>query len=228
MPVPLILGGAAAAGALFNIISGIGQNKKANKALARYETLQGERPVFRTPDEALQILTMAQQAYADPTVPGQQVAEDRIGQNFSNVISAASQAGNPFAVLSGAQANANQSALDVMTSGQQYKDRQRMELNDALGMIAGYRDTEFQMNEFAPWADKTQFALNDYRDYRNAGNKNIASGIGGLSNIALSMLSSGIGSNPVGTAPNPSTLASIYQKHRPPVNQSSTAMPAPY
>lgn len=216
MPIPLILGAAAAAApAIFNLVTGIGQNRKANRALDQYNQLQDQRPGYTTPSQIYQILGMAQQAYADPTMPGQGAALDRTNQSLNNVIGASSQAGNPFAALVGAQAQSDAATRDIYTQAASYQDQQRQTLFGALERLAGYKDTEFQMNEFAPWADQTQMALNQYRDYRGAGNNNIKSGLEGIGSMGLAMISGQLGG---GTSFSPDTnqLQSIYQRYATP------------
>lgn len=216
MPIPLILGAAAAAApAIFNLVTGIGQKNKAKRALDQYNQLQGERPQYSTPEEAYRILSMSQQAYADPNIPGQSVALDRNTQSMNNVIAASSQAGNPFAALVGAQAANNASNQDIFTQATAYKDQQRQQLFGALQTLGQYKDMEFQMNEFAPWADKTQMALNQYRDYRQAGNNNVKSGLEGIGGIGMALMGGPMGiGNP--TTPDQSQLQSIYQSYAAP------------
>lgn len=227
MPIPLVLGGIAAAGSLFNMITGIGQNQKSKGFLGEYNQLQEQRPQYQTPEEAFRMLSLIEQQYADPTMPGQTQAVDRANQNFANTVQAGAQAGNPFAALAGAQAQADATSNNIATQAAGYQDQQRAQYMQALQMMSGYRDQEFQMNQFAPWADKTQMALNQYRDYRQAGNRNIASGIDGLSQIALAGM--GFGNQSGGAGPDMSALQSIYQRYTtPPPSQSTNSFPPPY
>ncbi len=225
MALPLILGATAALGSVFNLVEGIGQKKKARKALAQYNNIQNERPEFQTPEEAMQILSMAYQDAASNNMPGLEVATDRNTQNLNNVIAASAQGGNPFATLVGAQAQANAGNQDLATASASFQDQQQEQLKAALQMIGGYKDMEFQMNEFAPWADKSQFALNEFRDNRQAGNQNVSSGLNGLSTIAMSMLSPGLGGSASGASPNMAGLQSIFSKY---TAQPTNTLPAPY
>jgi hypothetical protein len=226
MAAPLVLGGIAAASSLFNLITGVGQKRKAKRALNEFNALQEERPVYETPEAALNALSILQQQYADPNMPGQQVAMGRADQNFANVVSAGAQAGNPFAALVGAQSQADAANQNIMTQSASYQDQQRNQYLQGLQMMAGYQDQEWQMNQFAPWADASQFQLNEYRDFRQAGNRNIASGIDGLSTFALSMLAPGLGATPNPGTPNMTGLQSVYQRYTAP--QTNQLPPAPY
>lgn len=179
----------------FQIGTGITQSIRANQMRKEAEYLMENRATFTTPDEAFNVLGLMSQAFADPRMAGQSRLEDLTGLAQANTLEAGRQSGNPFAVLSASQGQADVTQQDIQMRAAQMNEQDRDRLAQALQMIAGYKDQEWQINEFAPWRDKYQYALNEYRDNLQGGNRNIMSGIDatGSTMTGLAMMGAGGG-----------------------------------
>jgi hypothetical protein len=179
----IIAGLASAIPALYKTFSGINQVSKANTGLANLT-----RPTYNMPEEIARALRMTQQAYADPYMPGQGVMTDRAEQQAANAYAQSKESGNPFAAISQIQANANDQLQNIGVASANYQSQDFNRLLGMLQTVAGYRDTEFQMNKFAPYAEKSQ----EFRDMLGAGHKNIYGGLdqisGAVGNIGNALM----------------------------------------
>jgi hypothetical protein len=192
MALPLIAAGLGAASSVQKLIQGMIDNKKSKEALRKFENLQDTRPEYSIPEEVLEMLTLATQAYGDP-MPGQTDMLDRNTLTMNNALQAGIQGGDPFAAIGAAQGRADRSNLEVGFEAERRMDDQRRMLMSMLEKVGQGRDMEWQMNEFAPWKDDSQFQLNEYRDYRQAGRNNVNSGIDGIGSVASAFLTGGFG-----------------------------------
>ena len=179
--LPFILAAAQAIPAIFKGLQGTKQMAEGELGLAGLK-----RPKYEMPEEVARALTMRQTAFADPYMPGQGVMTDRAEQQAANAYAQSVEAGNPFAAISSIQANSNQALQNIGVSSAQYQAQDANNLVQMLQTVAGYRDQEFQMNEFAPYAQKSQ----EYRDMIGAGNKNM---YGAMDQIAGAIGSMGAG-----------------------------------
>lgn len=168
----IISGVVSAIPALYKLFSGMSQKAEGKQGLANLQ-----RPIYKTPETVDRSLSLSQMAYADPYMSGEVVMRNRADQNAANAYQAASETSNPFAALAAIQAQANAAQQNIgMASAQQ----QRQDMSAYQRMLltkANYLDQEWQMNEFAPFAEKSQ----EYRDMIGAGNKNT---YGGLTDIS--------------------------------------------
>lgn len=173
--------------------AGISQQIKGNRLRDEAMDLSENRPKYQTPEEALKALTLISQGFADPRMAGQGRLEDLTGLNQANTIQAGVQSGNPFAVLSASQGRADLTSQEIQTRAMQQQEQERLNLAQALNTVAGFKDQEWQMNEFAPWRDKYQFVLNEYRDNLAAGGKNVTQGLDTLGTAGMQFMSGGGG-----------------------------------
>jgi hypothetical protein len=180
MVLPVIGALASAIPSIFRTIQGSRQIREGNQGLAGLD-----RPIYEMPEEVQRQLALSGAAYADPSMPGQQMMTDQTTQASSNAIAASREAGNPFATIASVQANQQAGMQNIGMQAAQFQENQRLQYMKQLQQVAGYRDTEFQMNEFAPYAQK----YNEYRDMIGAGNKNLYSGIEGMTGAAMNVLS---------------------------------------
>jgi len=174
---------ASAIPSIYRTIQGTKQMNEGRQGLAGLE-----RPIYEMPEEVQRQLAISGAAYGDPSMPGQSMMVDRNNQTTANALAASREAGNPFASIAAIQANQQAGLQTIGYQAMQYQDQQRMQYMQQLQQVAGYRDTEWQMNKFAPYSDK----YNEYRDMIGAGNKNVYSGIEGMSSVAMNVLG-GIG-----------------------------------
>lgn len=178
--IPLAIGGLMSmVPSAFKLIEGIRQRSEAKQGL---EGLT--RPEYQTPEEVQRMLNISQMRYADKFMPGMGTYMDRIEQQAANAFAQGSEAGNPFALISNIQANAgNQLAnLGIQQSNFQLQNEQAYQ--QALMQMAGYKDQEWQMNEYAPYKEK----YTEYRDMFGAGTQNIYGGLDSLSAIGTGLL----------------------------------------
>lgn len=175
----MVQGILAAIPSLYQTITGMAQAAQGRR------TLDGlERPTYEIPGAAKQSLALAQAQYADPRMPGENTANSRIAQAFSNFNSAARQTSNPLAGLAMAQANANRGYTDVAAQSAMYQRQDQQNLQQQQGQYAQYQDQAWQMNKFAPYFEK----YNEAREQIGAGQQNQFSGMNGLASIAMQML----------------------------------------
>lgn len=178
---------------LFQVGTGISQQIQAGNLRKEFERLGENRPQYQTPQEVLSSLSLIKQGFADPRMAGQSKLEDLVGLTQANTIQAGVQGGNPFAVLAASQGQADLTQQDIQTRAMQQQENDRLNLAQALNTVAQFKDQEWQMNEFAPWRDKYQFTLNEYRDKLGAGAKNTFEGIGSLGSSGMSFMAMGGG-----------------------------------
>ena len=162
---------AAAAQAIPAIIKTVKGSQQISEAKQGLQSLV--RPEYKMPEEVARALTMRSIAYADPNMPGQGIMTDRTEQTAANAFQQSIEAGNPFAAISAIQANTQAGLQNIETQAQNYQQQDAERLIQMLQTVAGYRDTEYQMNKFAPYAEKSQ----EYRDMFGAGQKNQYGGL---------------------------------------------------
>lgn len=183
---------------LFQAGTGLFQAIKGRKGLKNLE-----RPQYEIPAEAEAELAMAASNYLSGQMPGEGRAADRLDVAAANAGAMAADSGNALGMSSAIQANESAGINDLSDHVAQYSMEMGQRYQQALGMMAGYRDRQWQINKFAPYAEKA----NEYREMIGAGQTNIMNGLGSLSSIGVSALSAGrSGSNaadPFGQSPAP-------------------------
>ena len=122
--------------------------------------------------------TLSRMGYGDKTMPGEVNMLDRNDLIAQNAYKQAMGAGNPLAMASNVQAMNQKGAINIGTQSAQHRERDAARLQSSLA-------TEFQMNQFAPYAEKSQ----EYRDMVGAGEKNQFAGISNMAGIASTMFS---------------------------------------
>ena len=166
---PLALAGiGAGVGVIQSIVGGVGLSKL-------------DRPTYQIADAAKRSLAVAQ-ARKNRNMPGFDNQKENINAATGNAVSLAKQSGNPLLAISSIQENENNANMNLVARNEEYRDRVETQYSNALLNFAQYQDQQWQMNEFAPYADK----FNMYNDLLGAGIKNITGGIGDMGSIALS------------------------------------------
>ena len=179
-----LMGGVQAIPDIYNLVTGIRQQKAGKKLLAGLQ-----RPKYEIPGEINSALTLGKSNYADPRFAGQGALENQIGANTANAVQMSYDAGNPMNAISSIQGSSNAAAMQV---GAEAARQQRTDMNELVNMMdvmAKYKDQKWQMNEFAPYAQK----YNEGREQIGAGQTNIATGLQGLSSIGSNVLGGTIG-----------------------------------
>lgn len=180
MAIGAILGAAISAiPAIMQTVEGTRQRRQGKQGL---ESL--ERPTYQIPEALQRATQLSQQAYADPYMPGENRMLDQAGLSASNALQASILAGDGQGAITGIQANqqAAQQQIGVASAQRQLQDMTN--LQQMLTMLSQAQDTQFQMNEFAPFAEQQQ----EYRDMFGAGMKNQFAGVKNFSNVASAFL----------------------------------------
>lgn len=205
-------------GAVAGIVKGV---LGASQMIRGEEGLAGlNRPEYERPTEIGQMLALSRQEYADPAMPGQGAAQDRLDMQTQTGFNQAKISGNTMAAIASlnAQSQAGQQNLATASSQQRMQDLQAYKA--ALTQSAQYTDQEFQMNEFAPFADKSQ----EYRDMIGAGTKNVYGSLTDLGGIGDAMTSQALDRSNGGQVQNQDTsdLYSQYNKTASPTSTDSS------
>lgn len=177
--IPIVMGAIAAASSVYQVAQGASQKRRGQRGLDALE-----RPEYEIPAAVRQMLALTQNRASDAYMPGQGIASDSIGSTTANGMSAAMESGNPYAALGAITSNANQAYNNLAINSAQYQNQENAQYLSTLGTMANFQDTEWQMNQFAPYKDNYL----RFNDMIGAGIKNIHSGIGDISSLALSVL----------------------------------------
>ena len=181
LPIALLTGLVSAVPAAYKTFQGMRQISQAKRGLRNLE-----RPEYEIPKEVLESTNIARMRYADKFMPGQGMLMDRIEQQAANAYAQSTEAGNPFALISNIQAQSANQLANVQTQAMQQQMANEQQYRQALQQLAGYREKEFQLNEFAPYSQK----YSEFRDIYGAGQKNLYGGLDSLAGIGTSMLGS--------------------------------------
>lgn len=170
--------------ALINLGKAASQKHQANK-LAKTQ-----RPIYDVPEAVKQAVQSARMQAAKTQLPGQNLMEQKLGQNTSNAIAELKNvSNNPNDLATNIQRIyqgqlGQQNNLNI-AGAQNYQDNQGM-LRGQLGQLGGYEDKAFMMNKMQPYMnDKAAEAALREGSFRNlsAAGTNIASGISGYGNM---------------------------------------------
>lgn len=200
MPAPLVLGaiGAGLSGAV-SLIQSAKDGKKSRAAEREMDQLMEDRPEYERPGEVNQSLGLAIARYGDGRMPGAETARRESQLLAANTATAAAAGGDPFGAALGAQARADSTNRGIAVDEAGYRIQQEQNLAARLDVSAGYTDQEFQMNDFAPWADALTRATNDFRDYRESSRKGLSEGLSSLSTLGIGLMG-GMGGGSKGAA----------------------------
>lgn len=154
------------------------------------------RPKYEIPDSAKQALGQARLLAYDQSSPGESRKMDAARLSSANAVRAAQEGGNALEAVAGIQGQENRATQGILAESEM---DQRRDMDQYMNMLLGMgekEDLQFQMNEFAPFADKQ----NEMRDILGAATQN-------MYNLAekerlLSLLGSGTGSETGGIGGN--------------------------
>ena len=115
--------------------------------------LSNKRPQFEIPQAAQQALSIANMR-ANSNMPNYNASVANAQLGTANTIAAAKEAGNPLTVLPQLQATENAAMRGIENQNMQYHDQAVSNQQQQLQRQADYQEQQFQVNEFAPYADK--------------------------------------------------------------------------
>ena len=182
MPLPFLLTlAAAAAPSVYKGIAGLNQR---DKKVEQRDT---------TPEAFKESLALTRQQAASNRMPGQAEAENRILQGTAAVNAGALRAGGSssdvLASLAASDAQQKQALSGLTTQATAYQQHQQSALHQMLLKQASYQKADQQA------ADLERGAL------KEASERNIFSGVDGLSQVAVYALNRGSGNGSSGSTP---------------------------
>jgi len=159
----------------FGIADRIQAKKQYNKAQSFFE-----KNKYAIPESAKASLSIAQRNASSLRLPGQSLAEARIGQNTASGVEQAQRVGtnssDVLAMLSNLYGSQNQAEQNLaMQSANLYNSNQR-NFQNALGQYSTLEDKKWQYNVLYPY----QQMLGRASAFGDRGTQELNSGIGGL------------------------------------------------
>lgn len=183
MPIPLAV---AMIPSAFQAISGLFQAGKGNRALRNLK-----RPKYEIPNEVRSQVGISKRL-ANSNMAGYGLAQQNIGLSQANMIEATRQgAGGGLGNVATIQAGSNQAYQQLGAQNSQYNVQMQENLKSSLGMLAQYKDKQWQLNKFAPYKD----AYNRAQGQIQGGNQNINTGLSGASSLLTAKLQADAGAN---------------------------------
>ena len=131
------------------------------------------RPDYEIPDSARQALNLARIQAADPNMPGEQKAIERAGVSAANSARVAQESGNALEALPSIQGQYDATTQGILARSEADQQRDMSNLSNQLLDMAQYKDQEWQLNKFAPYAEKQQ----ETRDLVGALSTNLSSAL---------------------------------------------------
>lgn len=160
--------------ALFQAGVGIAQQMKSKDLADRTQ-----RPEYKTPDELIAAVGLSKSQFADPRFAGQAQLEAQVGQNLSQALEVAQSRGSGMQQVAAIAAAGNQASQDIAAEQAKQQRSDLMDYQNMLKILAQSRDTEFQLNKFAPYSDQ----YNEAREMKGAGQQNLFSALDSLAAI---------------------------------------------
>lgn len=120
----------------------------------------GNRPEKEIPPALRESLALARINVADPNAPGYGQAKAQTELTLSNQLAAAQMQGNPQESIQALASAQQKSMRDLEMYNQQSQQQDYASLQGELGKLQQAQDLQWQLNEFAPYADKSQQSKN--------------------------------------------------------------------
>lgn len=167
-----------------NLVKSAVQGHKAN------QLAKTPRPTYEIPQGVLDAVNNAKYVASMRELPGQNLMENRIGQNVSRGIADLKDvSSNPSELASNVARmylGSNNALNDIgIAAGRNWLGNQAA-LRDALGTLGEYQNRQWELNKYQPYANNmaASSALREgsFRNLSAAG-QNIASGISGYANM---------------------------------------------
>ena len=122
-----------------------------------FNEAQKTRPEYNVPDATKSAYATASREYNNGELPGLNRILDKIGTSSANSIAAAQQGGNALGSIAGIQAGENDALLNVGVANAEYRKSNLDRLLRESQNMAAAQDMQWQMNQYAPWADRYNF-----------------------------------------------------------------------
>ena len=165
------------------------------------QLMGANRPEYEIPDSARQALAQARILQADKNMPGEQKALEQVGISAANSVAAAREGGNVLEAISAIQGQRDRGTQGILARSEADQRADEERLIQQLGVMAQYEDQKFQMNEFAPYAERQQ----ETRDIIGAMGQNAA-------NLLLSQQTKAATEPVQARTPAPSLLPQLSSK----------------
>jgi len=195
--IPAITAAVSAIPSIFQAGVAARQMREGRRTLASLE-----RPEYETPSGVMSAMAIARQQAADPYMPGEAEMRNRAAQAGANAFANAREVGNPLAVVGQIQAGQGRAMQNIGIASAEQQVRDERNLQDMYGVYAKYQDQEYQMNKFAPYAQK----YNEGREQVGAGQQNLFSALDRISAVGGTFMSA-YGGQGVTAGANPATAA---------------------
>lgn len=114
----------------------------------------GGRPKYDIPDSAKQALSRAKISALDPMSPGESRKMSAAGLSAANANRVAQESGNALEAVASIQGRNDATNQQILAESEMNDRQDQNQLMDLLLHMGQYEDMEFQMNKFAPYADK--------------------------------------------------------------------------
>lgn len=160
-----------------------------------FSLFDNERPERDIPDSLRQSMALAKIRFSDPYMAGYSEAKEGIDLATANALSAAQEGGAIQESAAGIAGQQNTAMRELAAANEADQDRDFDELQRMLQVMSQQEDMQFQMNEFAPFADRAQ----EGRDMVGAGFENI---YGALDDFGLYSMSGRYGNQSIPSAPS--------------------------
>lgn len=119
-----------------------------------------KRPEYELPPALRESLALARINVANPYSPGYRQAKAQSDLTMANQIAAAQQQGNPQESIQTIAAGQQKTQRELEMYNEQDQKQDVSNLQGELGKLQQAQDLMFQMNQFAPYADKSQQSKN--------------------------------------------------------------------
>lgn len=172
--------------------------------------LGNKRPDYEIPETVRQSLALAEMKFADPEIAGYDQAKANLDISAANAVQGAIQSGTGSEALGGIVGQQEQGYRQLAAMGAQQQEADFAGLQQSLNNFAAYEDMEYQMNEFAPYAQKFQL----FSDMIGGGLENTMQGmdkallIAGRGASMPGMVQTNAPLQPLPTTPLPTQLTS--------------------
>ncbi len=169
---------------------GVKLGKSAIQGNQAKKLAETPRPEYQIPEEVMQSLNQAKILASMRELPGQNLMEDKIGQNISKGVSELERVSSNPSQLSSNVAKMFMGGNDQLNNigvqaAQQWLQNQGM-LGNALNNVGTFRDKEFDYNKNQPYQNNMAAAAalreGSFRNF-NEGMEDMSSAIGGYANM---------------------------------------------
>lgn len=124
----------------------------------RLEKSLGPRPQLTTPEAYTEALNQAKAQAALNEMPGQQLAEEKLGVSTGAGVRSMEQGASSSAALmagvAGLKGVEQENLTNTLIAGAEFQDLNKQRLQEALWKYGGEEKEQFYQNKFDPWAEK--------------------------------------------------------------------------